>query len=426
MTNRREIGIPRRLTGVTNDIMRAQPFLFVVAAVWSVSGVASDAQVPLQDYPQWRGQHRDGAASGFAEPKSWPAALTRRWKVDVGEGYATPLVIGDTVYLFIRRDGDEVMVAFDAMTGAQRWRSSYPAPYSPGQPAAAHGAGPKATPLFHEGKLFTLGISGIVSAFDAGTGKRLWHTPAPPEHPFFGAASSPLGEKGLVIVHPGNYGPLTAFDSGTGAIRWTAGGDGFFASPISVDLGGTRQIVSATQDSIIGVGLDGRVLWRYPWEGGGGSTTPVQHGDTIIVSALDKGVTALRPTMRAGQWIVERRWEAQDVSMYVSNPVVIADTLFGLSHRARGQFFALDATTGAVLWLGQPREAENTAFVKTDALLFLLNDDAEFIVAKPSRSGFEPIVRYTVADSATWAQPTISGNRIFVKDVTSLSLWTFD
>jgi hypothetical protein len=59
-------------------------------------------------------------------------------------------------------------------------------------------------------------------------------------------------------------------------------------------------------------------------------------------------------------------------------------------------------------------------------LLFLLNDDAELIVAKASRKGFEPIVRYTVADSATWAQPTISGKRIFVKDVTSLSAWTFD
>jgi len=112
--------------------------------------------------------------------------------------------------------------------------------------------------------------------------------------------------------------------------------------------------------------------------------------------------------------------------MYVSNPVVVAGTLFGLSTRARGQFFAVDAKTGRVLWLGQPREAENTALVKTGDLLFLLNDDAELIVAKASRSGFEPIVRYTVADSATWAQPTISGNRIFVKDVTALSLWTFD
>ena len=323
----------------------------------------------------------------FVEPKSWPEALTRRWKVDVGEGYATPLVIGDTVYVFTRRAGNEMMTALNARTGAEQWRSSYPAPYSPSQPAATHGAGPKATPLYHEGKLFTLGISGIVSAFDAATGKLLWQTPPPAEPPFFSAASSPLGEKGLVIVHPGNYGPLTAFDSSTGEIKWTAGSAGFFASPIIVNLRGTRQVVSATQDSIIGVSLDGRVLWRYPWEGGGGSTTPVLNGETIIVSALDKGVTALRPTVRDGTWVAETVWKTTAVSMYVSNPVVVADTLFGLSHRARGQFFALDAKSGGVLWLGQPREAENTALVKTGDLLFLLNDDAELIVAKASRMG---------------------------------------
>jgi outer membrane protein assembly factor BamB len=406
--------------------MRARRWLCVVSVVLIASGVGLPGQSSL-DYPQWRGQHRDGAASGFVEPKSWPEALRRRWKVDVGEGYATPLVIGETVYIFTRRDGYEVMMALNAKTGAEQWRSSYPAAYSPSQPSAAHGAGPKATPLFHEGRLFTLGISGIVSAFDAATGKRLWQSPPPSEPPYFSAASSPLGEKGLVIVHPGNYGPLTAFDTSTGDVRWTAGGSGFFASPIIVSLGGTRQIVSATQDSVIGVSLDGRVLWRYPWDGGSGSTTPVQNDDdTIIVSALDKGVTALRPTMRDGQWVAETVWHTNDVSMYVSNPVVIADTLFGLSHRARGQFFAIDAKTGDVLWLRQPREAENTAVVKTGDLLFLLNDNAELIVAKASRRGFDPIARYTVADSATWAQPAISGNRIFVKDVRSLSLWTFD
>src|SRR5580704_11544958 len=99
--------------------------------------------------------------------------------------------------------------------------------------------------------------------------------------------------------------------------------------------------------------------------------------------------------------------------MYVSNPVVIADTLFGLSHRARGQFFAIDARNGKVLWLGPPREATNTAVVKAGNLLFFLNDDAKLIVARSSQAGFEPLKQYTVADSATWAQPTISGNRVF-------------
>lgn len=231
--------------------MRAHLFL-VIALALSVAGITSDAQTRLRDYPQWRGQNRDGAASGFVEPKSWSKTLARRWKVDVGEGYATPLVIGDRVYVFTRRDGDELMMALDARTGAEQWRSRYPAPFVPSQPAAAHGAGPKATPLFHEGKLFTQGISGIVSAFDAATGKLLWQTPPPPEPPFFSSASSPLGEQGLVIVHPGNYDPLTAFDSSTGAVKWTAGSGGFFSSPIVVTIAGVRQIISATQDSVIG------------------------------------------------------------------------------------------------------------------------------------------------------------------------------
>ena len=101
--------------------------------------------------------------------------------------------------------------------------------------------------------------------------------------------------------------------------------------------------------------------------------------------------------------------------------------LYGLSTKQRGQFFAIDAKTGGVLWLGPPREADNTAVVASGrGLLFLLNDDGELIVARASRRAFDPIVRYTVADSATWAQPAISGNRIFIKDTTSLTLWTVD
>jgi outer membrane protein assembly factor BamB len=380
-----------------------------------------------QDYPQWRGQNRDGSASAFAPPATWPDALTRRWSVDVGEGYATPLVAGRTVYVFTRRDGQEVMTALDASTGKERWHTGYPAPYTASQPAAKHGAGPKATPLLHDGRLYTLGVSGIVAAFDATDGKLLWHTPPPAEPPFFGAASSPLIEQGLVILHPGNYGSLTAFDAKTGKITWTAGGAGFFASPLVVTLDGTRQIVTMTLKSVIGVApADGAVLWEHPFDGGSGGPTPVVHGGTIIVSALNAGVMAFTPARRDGKWTTKTAWETKDVGMYVSTPVVIGDTLFGLSHRASGQFFALDAKSGKVLWLGQPREAANTAIAKAGDLLFLLNDDAELIVARGTPTAFTPLKRYTVADSATWAQPAISGNRLFIKDVSSLALWTLD
>jgi outer membrane protein assembly factor BamB len=395
--------------------------------VGSAIGLGLAEQATPLDYPQWRGARRDGAASGFVEPKVWPDTLTQRWKVEVGEGYSTPLVIGDTVYVFTRRGGDEGISALDARTGAERWRSGYPAPHTPSRPTAAHGSGPKATPLYFDNKLISLGVTGVVTAFDARTGVRLWQTPAPAEPPYYSAASSPAGDQGMVFAHPGNYGPLTAFDAKTGALRWKAIGDGLYASPIVVDVGGIRQVVSVLQESIIGVAVeDGRLLWRYPWKALGGSTTPLMNGDTIVLSGLDMGVTAITPTVHQGTWSVEERWKTSAVSLYLSNAVVVDGVIFGLSHRAGGQFFALDAATGRVLWLGTPREATNTAVVKANRLLFLLNDDAELIVARASRSGLEPLKRYTVADGATWAQPAISGNRIFVKDVSSVTLWTVD
>jgi outer membrane protein assembly factor BamB len=381
-----------------------------------------------QDYPQWRGLHRDGSASAFVEPRVWPEKLTLKWKVTVGTGYATPIVIGKTVYSFTRQENDEVLTALDASSGKTVWRTSYAAPYNMGEPTKAHGPGPKATPLFHEGRLYMHGISGIVSAFDASNGKLIWQKPAPEEQPFFGTASSPAADGDLIIFHPGNYGPLTAYDANTGVVKWTSKEDGMYASPMIAELEGNRQVITVGQHNVMGVALsDGSVLWQYPWAGQGGgmqAITPIVDGGTVIVSSYHMGVTAIRPSLRQGKWTATALWHTDEVSLFLSNPVLLRDTLFGLSENASGQFFALDSKTGKVLWLGKPREATNTAVVKAGELLFLLNDNGELMVAKAGRTAFEPLKTYTVADSATWAQPAISGNRIFVKDVSSLALWT--
>jgi outer membrane protein assembly factor BamB len=108
----------------------------------------------------------------------------------------------------------------------------------------------------------------------------------------------------------------------------------------------------------------------------------------------------------------------------MSSPVVIGSTLYGMSNRNRGQFFAVDLATGKALWTTRGREAENAALVAAGKLLFLLKDDAELVIARPNPASFEVLRRYTVADSPTWAHPVIDGNRIFVKDADSLTLWT--
>jgi len=111
------------------------------------------------------------------------------------------------------------------------------------------------------------------------------------------------------------------------------------------------------------------------------------------------------------------------VPFRLSNAIVIGDTLYGLSTRNMGQYFAVDVKTGKTLWTSEPRQGGNAALVKAGDVFFSLEDDGELVVARGSRTAFEPLRRYIVADSATWAQPAITGNRMFVKDVTSLALW---
>ena len=110
----------------------------------------------------------------------------------------------------------------------------------------------------------------------------------------------------------------------------------------------------------------------------------------------------------------------------MSDAVLIGETLVGFSQRRSGQFFGLDARSGKTLWTSEPRQATNAAIVAAGAFWFALKDDGELLVVRRDARAFEPLKRYTVANSATWAQPVISGNRGFVKDVSTLELWTFN
>jgi outer membrane protein assembly factor BamB len=393
---------------------------------------ATAAQSPRSaDWPQWRGPNRDGVVASFTEPSSWPDRLTRKWKVDVGIGYATPVLVGDRLYMFSRRGENEVLAAVDAATGKELWQTSYAAAFTLNSAAVPHAKGPKSTPTFANGKLYTLGMTGILTASDAATGKQLWQKPAPPSTPLYHTAMSPLVDRGLLIVHMGGHdkGALTAFDPDSGAVKWTWTGDGpSYGSPMAADFGGTRQVIVFTQDNLVGVAeATGQLLWKRPFTTPYTQNviTPILYGDTVIMSGLEKPVTAFRIVNRSGTWTTENVWENPEVSLYMTNGVVARDALFAMSHKNSGQFFWLDAKSGKTLWKSPPRQATNAAIVRGGNLLFVLKDDGELLIARAAPTGFDPIKRYTVADSATWAMPVVADNRIFVKDTASLALWTW-
>jgi outer membrane protein assembly factor BamB len=228
-------------------------------------------------------------------------------------------------------------------------------------------------------------------------------------------------------LHPGNYSPLTALDAATGRVRWADKDPGAFSGPMFVTLDGVRQVIAVTPGNVISVAAaDGRRLWQYPWGTRLTTTgvTPILNGDTVILTGQGMGVVALKPAQRDGAWAVQEVWKSDRVSMNYSNPVLVGGTLYGMSERNSGQFFALDAATGEVLWLGTGREATNSAAVNANGTLVFLKNDAELVIARANRTAFDPVKRYKVGEQQTWAQPTLSGNRIFIKDLTSIALWT--
>ncbi|MGE0393680.1 MAG: PQQ-binding-like beta-propeller repeat protein [Vicinamibacterales bacterium] len=383
-------------------------------------------------WPQWRGPGRDGIARTFTPPATWPDRLVRGWSVPVGIGYATPLLVDGRLFVFTRQQGAEVMLALDAGTGATVWRTAYPAPVTLNQRSGSfrHGEGPKSTPTWADGRIFAMGMGGIVSAFDAATGRLLWQQAPPPVLPLYGTATSPLVDGDLVIVHTGghNQGALVAFDVRTGTERWRWAGDGpAYGSPVLATFDGVKQIVGVSQQFVIGVEAEtGLLLWKRPFlpPNTTSSQTPIVVGRTVLISGQSMGVTAFAPGRRGGQWDTETLWVNEDVSMYMSNGVVLDGALHGLSHKNSGQWFAVDTTTGKTLWMSRGREAANAAIVAAGAFLVQLKDDGELLFTPPSRQGHAPAHRYQVADSQTWAQPVLDGRRIFIKDEDHLTLWT--
>ena len=413
--------------------MRRLTLSFLGSAASVCLPLASVLYAQANDWTEWRGPNRDGSVPSFTAPASWPESLTSRWSVDVGLGYATPLVAGNRVFVFSRQGDDEVMSTLDVATGNVIWKVGYAAPFTMNKSTARHGPGPKSTPILSDGRLFSIGMTGIVMARDAATGKSLWQKPGSPVVPTFTThAFSPMVERGAVIFHVGgnNQGALTAFDVATGNVRWQWDGDGpAYGSPIVAELDGTRQIITLTQTKLVGVdAATGTLLWERPFTNSSvtNSATPILVGRTVVVSNGGP-VMAYTIAKKGTQWIAEDAWRNEDAPYRLSNAVVgTGDVLFGLSTRNAGQYFGVDVKTGATLWTSEGRQATNAAILRSGSLLFSLEDDGDLIVARSSRTTFDQVRRYKVADDETWTPPVFSGNRILVKGVSRLTLWTLN
>jgi len=403
----------------------------ILGLILAVASPSLHAQRGATDWTQYRGPGRDGVATTFSVPATWPDALVQKWSVDVGTGYASPIVVGDRVYVFSRRGDNEGMSAHDVATGRELWRFGYSAPFTMNSAATRHNAGPKSTPIYVNGRLISIGMTGVITAWDAPTGRQIWQKPGSLPVPLYTThAFSPLVDGNNLILHVGGHdkGALTAFDVATGDIRWSWTGDGpGYGSPIVATIGGTRQIVTITQSKVVGVDAGtGALLWERPFPSSvtTNSNTPILYGQTIVVSGNGGPTVAFTAAKNGAQWTTTNVWENADIPLRLTNLVLVGDMLFGMTNRNAGQYFAVDAKTGKTLWVSPGRQASNAAIARAGDVLLSLEDDGDLVVLKNSPSAFEVLKKYKVAEGETWAEGVFSGNRIFIKDLNRLTLWT--
>src|SRR4030095_5706215 len=391
--------------------------------------LAPSAPISAQDWNQWRGPLRNGSVADI--PASWPKVLRQSWRVEVGEGYSSPIVSAGRVFIHSRRDPDEIVMAINLSDGKVLWQPKYTSAFQKNQYAVDMSTGPNAPPLVAGNRLFTLGVSAVLVAWDTNSGRELWKKDfsknIDTSKLFCGTAASPLIVDGGLIVQVGSDirgGVVLSLNPADGSIIWEWRGPGpGYASPVVINVGGANQIVTMTQESIVGLDArSGKELWSTPFpdEWHENIMTPIWTGSALVVSGPRQGTHAYILKQVAGKWQSTEAWHNSDVAMYMSSPVYGDGVIYGHSVKRKGQFVALEAKTGALKWATEGREGEYASVLLTPDHVVFLTNGAELIVAKRRQDKFTPEQRYEVANSATWSVPVLFGSDILLRDASSL------
>ncbi|UCD50141.1 MAG: PQQ-like beta-propeller repeat protein [Phycisphaerales bacterium] len=405
----------------------ARKVVLVVCAVTLVAGGAL-----AQDWPQWRGPNRDGKVKGFEAPRQWPAELKQEWETTVGLGCATPALVGEKLYAFTRQGGDEVILCLKASDGKVVWQEKYAAQEVTG--AAGRHPGPRSSPAVADGKVVTLGVGGVVSCLDAGTGKVLWRKdPFPKVVPRFFTSMSPIVVDGMAIVHLGGQGngAIIAYDLTSGDEKWRCDDEGpEYASPVLLTVAGTKQIVTLAEKSIVGVGVaDGKLLWQRPFAPARrayNAATPIVDGSTVIYTGAGRGTFAVKIEKQGDQFLAKELWSNADLAPQFNTPVLEGGKLYGLSNN--GNLFCIDAQTGQTAWTDETQRGRGGfgAMVDAGSCILVLPSDSKLIVYKPDATQFAELASYTVSDTPTYASPVLAGNNLYVKDEQTIAKWAID
>ena len=356
--------------------------------------------------------------------------LALAWKNPAGAGHGGMAVAGDSIITIEQRDAAEAVVCLNRDTGAVRWATTYPAEYATSEPMG--GGGPRTTPaITPDGKVLTVGATGILTCLEGATGSILWQADTVKESgaalPIWAISGSPLVIGTQVVVHPGvdpannTDQAVAAYDIATGKRLWAKGKHpAAYATPQLVTLAGVRQLVIFDADGVAGLNpASGEELWRTPWKGQLQTNAmqplalpPVGEKARLFVSGeKTEGCAAFELVPGGSVWDIKRAWQNRAIASRFSSPVEVAGRIYGLS---TGRLVCLDAATGKSKY-------DEIGFGAGQVLvgagqLVITGESGELTVADANADDYSEVAKLKVFDARTWNMPALTDRQVFVRN----------
>jgi outer membrane protein assembly factor BamB len=394
------------------------------------------AEVRAADWPQWRGPNRDGVWSETGVCETFPpGGLQVRWRRAVGPGWSSPVVARGRVYVTdveVRAPKvTERVLCFDEMSGKPLWRYEYAVDY-PDWALGPDAGGPRATPIVHEGRLYTLGALGHLFCLDAPKGDVVWSKNLAKEYlvkEFTGITASPLIEDDLLILYicgkPSAC--VVALEKKSGKEVWKALDDTFtYSSPIVLTAGGRRQLIVWTQEAVTSLDTKtGQTWWREELHTPGDQaiSTPVCSGNRLLIAGLMMELGAARPT--ASVLWPQSKAASKRVLSNTSTALLEGDYVY--SAKISGDLVCLEAATGRELWktdaVTAPGNGSSIHLTMNGDAVFLFTDRGDLIRAKLTPAGYREISRAHLLDATSrfgnkkcaWTPPAFADRHVFAR-----------
>jgi outer membrane protein assembly factor BamB len=402
-------------------------------------GLAAAAHA--EDWPQWRGPHRDATWHETGLLDSFPAGgLKVLWRVPIGTGFSSPCVVQGRGYVTYSRvtatAAHEHIRCVEAATGKEIWAHSYPVQYPEWGADPAHPFGPVATPAVADGKVYTLGRMLNLLCLDAITGRVLWQHDLPKDfgtkEDLRGANGSPIIEGNLIImtIAKSPQISLIAFDKDSGRQVWEALDEiPSDSSPIVITNGGRRQLIVWAYKSVAALDpATGGILWREPVNSGEtyAVSTPVSKGDRLLLGGLMLQLASDKPGASV-VWPAELR--PSKVLVSYTSTALLQDGLV-LSPTSKGQLRCLDAATGRQRWqVDKLTDSSSGASIHLTAVpdsqrVFLYTDRGDLILSRVTAESYQEISRAHLMEPTSdlggrkmaWAAPAYANRCVFVRN----------